>query len=232
MKIFGIGMNYRCHADEMKEIAPGREANQSEVYDEPVVFTKCDSALVTRGRPFFIPDYTNECEYEAELVVRICRMGRSISERFAYRYYDAVTVGVDFTARDLQRELRAKGLPWDIAKGFDGSAVIGEFIDLNGEKTGALEGSANRFEEHVESNILTDGLTFHLDINGKTVQTGFSKDMIHSVDHIVSYLSKYFTLKTGDLIFTGTPVGVGQVHIDDHLEGWINNQKVLEFNVK
>ena len=110
MKIFGIGMNYRCHAAEMKEIAPGRELNQSEVYTEPVVFTKCDSALVTRGRPFFIPDYTNECEYEAELVVRICRMGRSISERFAYRYYDAVTVGVDFTARDLQRELRAKGL--------------------------------------------------------------------------------------------------------------------------
>ena len=119
MKIFGIGMNYRDHAIELEQSAPGWPCGMDCSYNEPVVFTKCDSALITRGRPFFIPDYTQECEYETELVVRICRMGRSISERFAHRYYDAVTVGIDFTARDLQRKLRAQGLPWDIAKGFD-----------------------------------------------------------------------------------------------------------------
>lgn len=232
MKIFGIGMNYRRHADEIKKIAPGRAANQSEVYDEPVVFTKCDSALVTRGMPFFIPDYTQECEYEAELVVRICRMGRSISQRFAHRYYDAVTVGVDFTARDLQRKLRAEGLPWDISKGFDGSAVIGEFRDFNEGSTAIREGAAARDEEHKVAEVLRNGLKFHLDINGKTVQSGISTDMIHSVDYLVSYISKFFTLKTGDLIFTGTPVGVGPVHIDDHIVGWLNDEKVLEFNVK
>lgn len=232
MKIFGIGMNYRDHAEEMKRKAPGGIGCQGPEYTEPVVFTKCDSALVTRGRPFFIPDYTDECEYEAELVVRICRMGRSISERFAHRYYDAVTVGVDFTARDLQRRLRAEGLPWDLAKGFDGSAVIGDFCDFSGTEAPVLSGSTNRYEGHRVAQYLAQGLHFRLDINGNTVQGGVSTDMIHSVDHIVSYISRFFTLKTGDLIFTGTPVGVGPVHIDDHIEGWLEGEKVLEFNVK
>ena len=232
MKIFGIGMNYRDHAEEMKVKAPGRNVQEDVIYKEPVVFTKCDSALVTRGKPFFIPDYTEECEYEAELVVRICRMGRSISERFAHRYYDAVTVGVDFTARDLQRRLREKGLPWDLAKGFDGSAVIGEFRDFNGESALQLPGASSRNEEHNVAQVLKQGLGFRLDINGKTVQSGVSTDMIYSVDQIVSYISRFFTLKTGDLIFTGTPVGVGRVHIDDHITGWLDEEKVLEFNVK
>lgn len=232
MKIFGIGMNYRDHAEEMKVKAPGRNVQEDVIYTEPVVFTKCDSALVTRGKPFFIPDYTEECEYEAELVVRICRMGRSISERFAHRYYDAVTVGVDFTARDLQRRLREKGLPWDLAKGFDGSAVIGEFRDFNGESALQLPGASSRNEEHNVAQVLKQGLGFRLDINGKTVQSGVSTDMIYSVDQIVSYISRFFTLKTGDLIFTGTPVGVGRVHIDDHITGWLDEEKVLEFNVK
>lgn len=231
MKIFGIGMNYRNHVVEIENKAPGRDGNVHK-YLEPVVFTKCDSALITRGRPFFIPDYTNECEYEAELVVRICRMGRSISERFAHRYYDAVTVGVDFTARDLQRKLRAEGLPWDLAKGFDGSAVVGEFCDFIGEKPAILDGSLGRFEEHVVAERLSQGIEFHLDINGKTVQSGISSEMIHTVDYLVSYISRFFTLKTGDLIFTGTPAGVGPVHIDDHLEGWLDGKKVLDFNVK
>jgi 2-keto-4-pentenoate hydratase/2-oxohepta-3-ene-1,7-dioic acid hydratase in catechol pathway len=232
MKIFGIGMNYRDHAIELEQSAPGILAREEGIYDEPVVFTKCDSALITRGRPFFIPDYTKECEYETELVVRICRMGRSISERFAHRYYDAVTVGIDFTARDLQRRLRSQGLPWDIAKGFDGSAVIGEFRDFTNNKEALLEGAAQKDENHIVSQKLLEGVEFHLDINGKTVQQGNSANMINSVDHIVSYVSQFFTLKTGDLIFTGTPIGVGQVHIDDHLEGWMNGEKVLDFNVK
>lgn len=208
MKIFGIGMNYAQHNKEMGETL------LTERRCEPVVFTKADSSLLTGGKPFFIPDFTTQCDYETELVVRICRLGRSISQRFAHRYYDAVTVGIDFTARDLQRKLRSEGLPWDLCKGFDGSAVVGRFVEVS------------QLDKQVQD------LHFHLDINGKTVQSGHTADMLYTVDELVAYISQYFTLKMGDLIFTGTPAGVGPVHIDDHLEGFLGDDKLLEFNVK
>lgn len=205
MKIFGIGMNYAAHNQEINAA--------TSVTDEPVVFTKADSALLTDGKPFFIPSYTKQCEYETELVVRICHLGRSIPERFAHRYYKEITVGIDFTARDLQNKFRAEGKPWDICKGFDGSAVIGTWVPV---------------EEYAN----VQDLHFHLDINGQTVQSGHTADMIHRVDKLVSYISQFFMLKTGDIIFTGTPVGVGPVAIDDHLEGYLEGKKLLEFNVK
>lgn len=152
-------------------------------------------------------------DHETELVVRICRLGKSIPVRFAHRYYDAVTVGIDFTARDVQARLKKAGHPWEIAKGFDGSAVIGQWKPID------------RYRD-------IQAIHFHLDINGQTVQQGCSSDMLFKVDEIVSYISQYFTLKTGDLLYTGTPVGVGPVKIDDHLEGYIEDEKVLEFNVK
>lgn len=205
MKIFGIGMNYAAH---------NKELHNTLLYtEEPVVFTKADSALLSGGKPFFIPSYTSQCEYETELVVRISHLGRSISERFAHRYYDEITVGIDFTARDLQKQLCAKGLPWDLCKGFDGSAVVGTFVPVS------------RFRS-------IQDLHFHLCINGNTVQQGHTADMLYHVDKLVSYISQFFTLKTGDLIFTGTPAGVGQVHIDDHIEGYLEGEKLLEFNVK
>ena len=182
--------------------------------EEPVIFTKADSALLTNGRPFFIPDFTQRCDYETELVVRICRLGRSIPQRFAHRYYDAMTVGIDFTARDLQQQLTAKGHPWELCKGFDGSAAVGRFVPKE------------RFGHDIQN------LHFHLDINGQTVQRGHTADMLRPVDELVSYISRFFTLKTGDLLYTGTPVGVGPVHENDHLCGWLEDEKLLEFNVK
>ena len=147
-------------------------------------------------------------DYETEIVIRICRLGKGIPERFAHRYYDAVTVGIDFTARDIQKEMRAKGMPWDLFKGFDGSAAIGEWIPK-------------------EQFLNVQAIRFHLDINGKTVQEGITSDMVFKIDEIVSYISRFFTLKTGDIIYTGTPAGIGPVHIDDHLEGYIEDRKVL-----
>ena len=183
MKIFAVGMNYIQHNKELDGALYKPE--------KPVIFTKADSALV----------------------VRICRLGKSIPERFAHRYYDAVTVGIDFTARDLQREARQQGLPWEICKGFDGSAVIGEWVPK-------------------EKFLDIQALHFHLDINGQTVQEGCSSDMLYKIDELVSYISQFFTLKTGDLLYTGTPVGVGPVKIGDHLEGWLEDRKVLEFNAR
>lgn len=205
MKIFAVGMNYIQHNQELDGTLYKPE--------KPVIFTKADSALLKDHKPFFVPDWSSQVDYEAEVVVRICRLGKSIPERFAHRYYDAVTVGIDFTARDLQREARSKGNPWEICKGFDGSAVIGDWIEK--EKLPDIQ-----------------RLQFHLDINGKTVQEGRTSDMLYTVDQLIAYISQFFTLKTGDLLYTGTPVGVGPIHVGDHLEGWIEGRKLLEFNAR
>ena len=205
MKIFAVGLHYDQHNKELDGTLYKPET--------PVIFTKADSALLKDRKPFFIPDHLGQIDYEAELVVRICKLGKTVPERFAHRYYDAVTVGIDFTARELQKKLREAGQPWDLCKGFDGAAALGEWV------------SKEKFRD-------VQAMHFHLDINGQTVQEGRTSDMIFSIDHIVSYISQFFTLKTGDIIYTGTPVGVGPVHIDDHLEGWVEDRKVLEFNCK
>ena len=181
--------------------------------DAPVIFTKADSSLLKDKKPLFLPEELGRIDYETELVVRICRLGKGISQRFAHRYYDAVTVGIDFTARDLQRKLRDAGQPWDLCKGFDGAAAIGEWVPVE------------KFRD-------IQAIHFHLDINGKTVQEGYTSDMLYKVDELISYISRWFTLKTGDILYTGTPAGVGPVSINDHLEGWLEERKVLEMNVK
>lgn len=205
MKILCVGMNYPLH---------NKELNNPSVTEDPVIFSKPESSIIRDGRPFFIPDFAERFDYETELVIRIGRQGKSISERFAHRYYDAVTVGIDFTARDLQATLRADGLPWDLCKGFDGSAAVGRWVELT------------------ELDTPVDNLRFRLEIDGDTVQTGCTKDMTHSIDRIVSFVSNYFTLKQGDIIFTGTPSGIGPVSEDQHLTAFLEDRKVLELNVK
>ena len=200
MKIFGVGMNYLQHTEELD--------GQAYRPKEPVIFLKPDSALLKDGKPFFVPDWAERFDYEAELVVRICRLGKGIPVRFAHRYWDAVTVGIDFTARDTQEKARHEGMPWTICKGFDGSAAIGNFTPLTS---------------------LSSPLLFRLDKNGETVQRGDSSDMLFSVDEIISYLSRFFTLRTGDLIYTGTPAGIGAVKPGDHLQGYIGEDCVLDF---
>lgn len=197
----------------MNYVAHNKELHHTLELTEPTIFMKSDSSLLKDGKPFFIPDFSSEIHYETELVVKIDRLGKNIAERFAHRYYSEVTVGIDFTARDLQRRLREQGLPWEISKAFDNSAVIGTFIPL--EKAGNV-----------------NQLSFHLDMNGKTVQQGNTADMLFSVDQIIAYVSRFFTLKIGDLIYTGTPVGVGPVSIGDHLEGYLDERKLLDFHVR
>ena len=205
MKIIAIGMNYSLHCHELHA---GEALPQ-----EPVIFMKPDSALLKDSKPFFIPDFCEQVDYETEMVVRICRLGKNISERFAYRYYDAVTVGIDFTARDLQRKFRAEGKPWELCKGFDSSAAIGDWVPV--EKLGDIQ-----------------KVNFHLDIDGKTVQQGNTADMLFSVDQIIAYVSRFMTLKMGDLIYTGTPVGVGPVSIGQHLQGYLEGERVLDFYIR
>ena len=202
MKIFGVGMNYPQHNKELHGALYKPE--------EPVIFTKADSALLRNGKPFFVPDWASRVDYEAEVVVRICRLGKGIPVRFAHRYYDAVTVGIDFTARDWQQEARRQGLPWTICKGFDGSAAIGEWMPK--ESLGDVQ-----------------DMHFHLDIDCKTVQQGHTADMLYTVVELIAYISRFFTLRTGDLLFTGTPAGVGPVRENNHLEGWLEGRKVAEF---
>ncbi|MFA6702221.1 MAG: fumarylacetoacetate hydrolase family protein [Dysgonamonadaceae bacterium] len=204
MKIIAIGLNYASHNEEMKRTFKA---------ENPVIFMKSETSLLKNGKPFFIPDFSDEIDYETEIVIKINRLGKNIDEEFAHRYYDELTVGIDFTARDLQRALKEKGLPWEIAKSFDNSAAIGTFTPKSVFKD-------------------IQDISFHLDINDHTVQNGNTKDMIFSIDKIVSYVSKYFTLKIGDLIFTGTPAGIGPVKINDHLKGYVEDRLLLDFRVK
>lgn len=203
MKIICIGRNYVDHAKELKNSVPSK----------PVFFMKPDSALVTRNRPFFYPDFSHNVHYELELVIKISRLGRSIPEKFAHRYYSEIALGVDFTARDLQNEMKDKGLPWEISKAFDYSAPVSEFVPIDSLKN-------------------SESIDFHMNLNGQLVQKGNSKDMIFSFDEIIAYVSRFITLKTGDLIFSGTPAGVGPVKINDHLNCFLEEQKMLDFFVK
>ena len=203
MKIICIGRNYLPHIKELGH----------QVSENPTFFLKPDSSVITRNRPFFLPDFSQQMEYEVEILVRIDKVGKCIQERFAHTYYHEIGLGIDFTARDLQKQCIERGDPWEIAKAFDGSAVISQFVDKE------------QFED-------INNLNFHLDLNGTTVQSGNSGDMIFSIDKIVSYVSQFFTLKTGDILFTGTPKGVGKVAINDRLEGYLEDRKLLNFRIK
>ena len=203
MKIICIGRNYREHAKELSNPIPKK----------PVFFMKPDTALLQKNNPFFYPSFSEDVHYEVELVLRICKNGRHIGENFARNYYDQIGIGIDFTARDIQTECKQKGLPWEIAKAFDQSAPIGKFLKTK------------------EINDL-NAIDFSLKINNEIRQVGNSKDMIFSFDQIISYVSKFVTLREGDYIFTGTPAGVGPTRIDDHFEAFIRDNKLLDFNVK
>ena len=204
MKIICIGRNYVAHAHELN----------NEIPDEPVFFMKPDSSLLKNNDPFYIPDWTKEVHYEIELVIKINRLGKNIEKRFAHRYFDEIGLGIDFTARDVQNKLKEKGLPWEKAKAFDQAAVLSNvFID--------------KTVFPVQENI-----SFKLKINDKIVQDGNSELMIFSFEEIISNVSKYVTLKIGDLIYTGTPAGVGPVKIGDHLEGFLEDKKLLDFMIK
>lgn len=204
MKIICIGRNYAEHAKELGNSVP----------TEPVFFCKPDSAILPKGNPFYIPDWTSDLHYEVELVMRIDRLGKNIGEEFASRYYSEIGLGIDFTARDVQDELKKKSLPWEKAKGFDGSAVISsDFVSMS------------KLEDR-------NAITFSLKKNGELAQKGNSADLIFSFDKIIAHVSKYMTLKIGDFIFTGTPAGVGPVAIGDVLEGFLGEQKMFQVKVK
>lgn len=203
MKIICIGRNYAAHLEELDNERPG----------EPVIFIKPDTAIVQSNLPFFIPEFSNEVHHEVEVLVRINRIGKHIQTKFAHKYYDQIGLGIDFTARDIQQQLKSKGLPWEKAKAFDGSAFVGKFYDKS--DLGDLK-----------------KLSFSLHKNGELVQAADTGLMLWSIDEIISYVSQYFTLKIGDIIFTGTPAGVSQVVKNDLLEGHLNGQKVVSLIIK
>lgn len=203
MKIICVGRNYAEHIAELNNQTP----------DSPVIFLKPETAQIRPGEPFFYPDFSKDVHYEVELVVKINRVGKNIEERFAHKYYDEIGIGIDFTARDLQSELKAKGLPWELAKAFNGSAPVSEFI------------SVSEFAD-------VQDINFSLDVNDETRQNGNSSLMIYRINYLISFVSKYFMLKKGDLIFTGTPKGVGPVRIGDKLTASIEGKKMLELFVK
>lgn len=204
MKIICVGRNYAAHA---------RELNNA-VESDPVIFLKPETALLSGRQPFFLPDFSHEIHYETELVVRICRVGKNIEERFAHRYYEEVTLGIDFTARDVQQRLKEKGLPWELAKGFDGSAPVGTFIKLS----------------ELGKNV--QDISFTMELNGRLCQKGQTADMIFPVNRIIAFVSSYFTLKIGDLIFTGTPEGVGTVKQGDEITAALEGRKLLTVKVR
>jgi len=203
MKILAIGQNYVEHNEELNSQNP----------TEPVVFMKADTSALRNNKPFYVPEFSQEVHYETELIVKINRIGKNIAPRFAHRYYSEIGLGVDFTARDLQRKLKAEGKPWEVAKAFDNSAVIGDFLPV------------------AELGNVQD-IRFRLDLNGNTVQNGHSADMIFPIDELIAWVSRFFTLKIGDILFTGTPVGVGAVKPGDNLKGYIFDKKLFDFHVK
>ncbi len=203
MKIICIGRNYAEHAKELNNAVP----------TEPVFFMKPDTALIRNRQPFYHPDFSNDIHHEIELVLVVCKTGKNIDEKFASKYYNKLAIGIDFTARDLQNSAKEKGLPWEKAKAFDGSAPLGESVDVSTIKD-------------------VNDINFHLEINGKTVQQGNTKDLLFSFDKIIAFISRFITLKTGDLIYTGTPAGVGKVNIGDKLEGFMEGNKMLEVAIK
>lgn len=203
MKIICIGRNYAKHIEEL----------QNEHPDEPVIFLKPDTAIVPKKFPFVIPEYSQDVHHEIEIIVKISKVGKYIQPKFAHKYYDEISVGIDFTARDIQQKLKDKGLPWEKAKAFDGSAVIGDFI------------SKKIFSSQ-------ESINFELTNNGETVQKGNSDLMLWKIDELIAYVSQYFTLKIGDIIFTGTPEGVAAVKPDDVLEGFLEDQRLFRVQVK
>ncbi|MFN5346297.1 MAG: fumarylacetoacetate hydrolase family protein [Bacteroidota bacterium] len=203
MKIICVGRNYAAHAKELNNA----------VEEEPVIFLKPDTALLNNNQDFYLPDFSNDIHYETEVVVKINKAGKHIDEKFAHRYYDSVSLGIDFTARDLQSMLKAKGLPWERAKAFDGSAVIGSFLPL------------------ADVGMITD-LNFSMSLNGQKVQSANTSEMVFSVDKVIAFVSRFITLKTGDLIYTGTPQGVGKVNVGDNLVGFLGEKELFNFKVK
>ena len=203
MKLICIGRNYAAHIDELNNERP----------TDPVVFIKPDSAILPKEQDFYIPEFSQNVHYEVEVLVKIKKVGKHIARQFAHKYYDEIGLGIDFTARDLQSKLKAKGLPWEKAKGFDGSALIGKWIPKN-----------------TYENL--DDLGFSLLKNGEIVQNGNTSLMLWKIDELIAYVSTYFMLKKGDILFTGTPSGVGRVERNDYLEGWIENKKIFSVNVR